>query len=430
MTTGQIIINKLENFYKNLAKKDILVIFLLGISAGAPLAFLLSTLKVLLVDAGISLVTIGFFALISIPYSFKFLWAPLIDNFSINFISKKIGKRRSWLLFLQIILFVLIFFIGSISVKDNLSLITIVALSIAFVSATQDIVIDAYRIEKITDEDQGIATAFYIYGYRIGVLFTGAFALYLSAIFSWEAVTKIISFAIVVGIFATIIANKTNEKSENKDQNIKKIFQKIIFEPFVDFAKKSNWLLILLFIVSFKLCDAFAGNMTLPFLLDIGFSKGQIAAIVKTFGLFATMFGIFAGGIMIKFFNIKTALLIGCILQAVSNLGFFMQAIYGANETLLYLVIFIENFSGGIGDVILVSYLSILCNKSFAATQYAILSSIASLGRSLFSSTSGIIAENYGWEFFFILSTVIVLPSLVLWLFIKKGCLTSQSNSP
>lgn len=418
--------NKIKIFFLNLANKDILVIFLLGISAGAPLAFLLSTLKVLLVDGGVNLTTIGFFALISLPYSFKFLWAPLIDNFSIRFLVKKLGKRRSWLLFLQIILFILIFFIGSISVTDNISLITIIALLIAFISASQDVVIDAYRIERIADENQGIAAAFYIYGYRIGMLFTGAFALYLSAVFSWDIVTKIISFAVVIGIFGTIIANKIIEKNDNKNQNINQILQKTVFEPFIDFAKKSNWLLILLFIISFKLCDAFAGNMTLPFLLDIGFSKGQIATIVKTFGLFATMFGIFAGGAIVKFFNIKTALLVGCVLQAMSNLGFYFQSIYGANELLLYPVIFIENFSGGIGDVILVSYLSILCNKVFAATQYAILSSIASLGRSMFSATSGIIAQDYGWEIFFIFSIIIALPSLVLWYFIINS---SNTNS-
>jgi PAT family beta-lactamase induction signal transducer AmpG len=394
--------------------------FLLGISAGAPLAFLLSTLKVILIDGGVDIATIGLFALISIPYSIKFLWAPLIDNFSIRCLLKKFGKRRSWLLFLQIILFVLIFFIGSISVIDNLSLIVILALLIAFISASQDIVIDAYRIERVADDDQGIASAFYIYGYRIGMLFTGAFALYLSEILSWDMVTKIISLSIIVGIFATIISNNTPQVDENKDQNVKQIFKKTIFEPFINFAKNSNWVLTLLFVVSFKLCDAFAGNMTLPFLLDIGFSKGQIATIVKTFGLFATMFGIFIGGATVKLFNIKTALLFGCLLQSLSNLGFYIQSIYGASEFLLYPVIFIENFSGGIGDVILVSYLSTLCNKSFAATQYAVLSSIASIGRSIFSSTSGIIAQNYGWEIFFIFSTIIVLPSLILWNFIKN----------
>ena len=259
--------NKFIAFLGNFTKKDILIIFLLGISAGAPLAFLLSTLKVLLIDGGINLATIGFFALISIPYSFKFIWAPLIDNFTISFLANKVGKRRSWLLFLQIILFLLMFFIGAFSPTNNLLLITILALLMAFISASQDIVIDAYRIEKIADHDQGIATAFYIYGYRIGLLFTGAFALYLSSIYSWALVTKIISFAIVIGILATIFANKEKQHKDGK-QNTKQILQKTLFEPFIDFAKKTNWLLILFFVISFKLCDAFVREYDLDYDVD------------------------------------------------------------------------------------------------------------------------------------------------------------------
>jgi PAT family beta-lactamase induction signal transducer AmpG len=400
---------------------DLIKIFFFGISSGLPLALIMSTLSALLYDHGFNLKMIGFFSLATLPYIFKIAYAPIIDSFGLPYLTKIFGQRRSWLIFSQILLIIFISLIGIFSSSNNLALIAFFAFMSGFSSAMQDIVIDAYRIEIIKKEDQGIAVSLYVYGYRVGILISGAGALILSSFMDWKLVYLIMASLIGIGIVTTLFAIESRKNWVAKNYSFISWVKSAILAPLKDLIKRSHWYIILAFIVSFKLADVFAGNLTTTFLLDIKFSKAEIAAIVKTFGLFATLIGVFIGGILIKKIGINKSLIIAVIMQMVSNLGFSYQAYMGNNPGSLYLVIFAENFSSGIGDAVLITYLSGLCNIAFSATQYSLFISLASLSRSLLASSSGIVATWLGWSNFFIFSTLLASPSLIfLWLLMRK----------
>jgi PAT family beta-lactamase induction signal transducer AmpG len=372
-----------------------------------------------LVDLSLDIKTIGLFSLIALPYSLKFLWAPFLDSISIPFLTKKLGKRRSWILLNQILLVVFIAVLGLAGQSADIKIIALVSFAIAVVSATQDMAVDAYRIEKVKPEDQAIAASFYVYGYRIGMLISGAGALILSDTLSWDKVFYLMSLFMIIGIATTLFA-KENIATPTPKKNFITWFKTSVLDPFIDFAKRPKWYVILLFVIAFKLCDSFAGSLILPFLLEIGFSKTQIAAIVKTFGLFATLFGALAGGILVKKIGLMKSLWIAAILQMLSNLAFCYQAFLGHNINALYVIIFIENFSGGIGDAVFVAYLSSLCNVAFTATQYALLASFASMSRSFLSSSAGFVVASVGWIWFFALSSLLALPALIFLFWLQR----------
>lgn len=401
---------------KSLGKKsykNFITIFFFGISSGLPLALVLSTLKASLFEKGFDIKTIGIFSLVSLPYTLKFCFAPIIDSCSLPFLTKHLGQRRSWIIFTQIALAFCIFAIGLAGIENDLGKIALFSFLTALASASQDVVIDGYRIELIEQENQGLAASFYVYGYRIGMLISGAGALVLAGIVSWEIVYFVMAFCSLLMVFVTICANETRKNFRQKSHNFISWFKNSVVDPFVDFSKREHWYAILAFVICFKLGDAFAGNLTLPFLLDIGFSKNEISSIVKTFGLFATLFGVFVGGILVKKIGITKSLWIAATMQMISNLAFSYLAQIGYNPLMLYPVIFIENLSGGIGDAVFVAYLSGLCSISFSATQYALLTSLASFARSVLTSSSGMFAEVLGWYDFFILSSFLALPGLI-----------------
>lgn len=400
--------------FRTKSAKNFVIIFFLGIASGLPLALILSTLKVTLLEQGFDLKTIGFFSLISIPYTFKFLFAPIVDSIKIPIFTQIFGQRKSWIILMQLLLAIFIITLGQSVVNKNIIAISIFALLVAFVSSIQDIIIDGYRIELLETRDQGFGATSYIYGYRIGMLISGAGALILSDFIKWNAVFFIMGIFMLSAIIATIFAKETRQNFEMKKHNFAKWFQNSVITPFSDFKLYDKWYLILIFIILFKLADAFAGNLTLPFLIEVGFSKTEIASIVKTFGLFATLFGVFCGGIIVKNINLGKTLWIASIMQMVSNLAFCYIAKFGYDPISLYFIIFIENFSGGIGDAVFVAFLSGLCNRKYSATQYAALFSLASAARSFLSSPAGIFAQNYGWFNFFIISTLLAIPSLII----------------
>ena len=406
---------------KHFFQKKILTIFLLGISSGLPLGLVLSTLKVMLVDKGFDIATIGFLSLVSLPYSLKIFYAPIVDSCGMPFLTKLLGQRRSWILSTQFLLMIFIAALGIAGIAGNLFFIALFATLVALASATQDIAVDAYRIELIEPENQGLAATFAIYGYRIGLLISGAFALLLSDNIGWDIVYFIMSACIFIGVAAILLAEDTRKNWRSKNYNFIEWTKNYVVEPIIDFIKKPRWYFILAFIICFKLGDVFAGSLTLPFLLTLDFTKTEIAAIVKTFGLFATLFGIFIGGVLVKKIGTYKSLWLAGIAQMLSNLTFSYLAQIGHSDTALYYTIFIENFSGGIGDSVFVAYLSILCNANFSATQYAALGSFASLTRSLFSSSAGVFAASLGWYKFFIFSTFLAIPGLIfLWILRKN----------
>jgi PAT family beta-lactamase induction signal transducer AmpG len=395
-------------------RKNFTVIFLLGISSGIPLSLVLSTLKAVLVDKNFDLKVIGFLSIVSIPYSLKLFIAPFVDSLSIPYLTRKIGNRRSWILLMQILLAIFITLLGISCELTSLGFITFFSFVVATISATQDIVIDGYRIEIIEAKEQAKASGFYIYGYRIGMLISGSLALIISEFLEWHFVYFIMTLFMILCSFATIYAQESRVGWQPSKYKFNIWFNDFIIEPFKNFINRKNWLIILIFIMLFKLADSFAGSLTMPFLLDLGFTKTDVAKILKTFGLFATLFGVYVGGNLNIKLGMQKSLWLAIILQAISNLSFLLLAIIGKNNDLLYLVVFIENFCGGLGDAIFVGYLSSICNLKFSATQYALLTSVASISRSFLSSLSGVYAYEFGWESFFIFSTILAIPAIAL----------------
>ncbi len=402
-------------------KKNFLVIFFLGISSGIPITLILSTLKALLVDKGFDLQIIGFLSLVSLPYSLKIFVAPVVDSLAIPYFTKKLGNRRSWIIITQILLSILIFLLGIFGEMASLKGIALLSFLVACVSATQDIVIDGYRIELIKKEEQALASGYYIYGYRIGMLISGSLALALSDKIRWDVVYLMMSGFMLLCIFSTLFAKETRVNWHPRQYHFKIWFIKFIIRPLRNFSERKNWISILFFIVLFKLADAFVGNLTLPFLLEIGYIKTEIASIFKTFGLFAVLVGVYSGGIIFKKIGIHKALWLATILQAVSNFSFIYLVVTEKTISSLYAIVFIENFCGGIGDVIFVGYLSSICNLKFSSTQYALFSSISSISRSVLSSSSGFYASYFGWINFFIFSGLLAIPAIALLIILNKN---------
>ncbi|MCH9753884.1 MAG: AmpG family muropeptide MFS transporter [Alphaproteobacteria bacterium] len=394
--------------------RKLLPIFFLGFSGGVPLALIATVLSTWLTELGTTKTSIGLFTLVTIPYSFKYLWSPFVDGLHIPILDK-LGKRRSWLLATQIFVMCAIFFMGSINPLTNMTLCAILAIAVAFFSATQDIVIDAYRIEHLEVHDQGLGAAVYSYGYRIALYISGALPLIVATYFTWQAAYISAGLLIMIGVITTLVIEEPHKhKKKTQYKNALEFLNKIIVAPFKNFIKIPSWYIIIIFVILFKLGDAMAGIMTTPFLLDIGFSKIEIVSIVKTYGLVTTFIGLFIGGLMVSKFTFKESLLYSGLAQMLSNLMFVYQDYVGYDSIALISTITVENLASGMGATVMIAYLSSLCSLKFAATQYALLSSIVTLSRNVISGFSGIIVDNYNWTTFFLVSTIAALPALLL----------------
>ena len=386
----------------------------MGVTSGIPLYLILSTLFIWLTREDIDISTIGLFALTQIPWSIKFLWAPIIDSFRIPLLHRLLGQRKAWLFIIQINLILFIILLGYSNPTENLKLTALLALIISFFSASQDVVIDAYRIEILNDDSQGAGAAMTQFGYRVGGLFAGAGSLYLTVIFSWEYVFLTISIIFFfLMVFIIFIIPSTNSHIASK---------KNLIEPFREFLFRnsiSKVSLIFLFIFFFKFGDVIAGVMANPFYVKIGFSNIEIANASKVFGVIMTILGVFIGGYFVKIFGILKSLLISGFFQVFSNLLYVLLNYMGPELSYLFLTVAGENFSGGLGSAAFVAYLSSLCNRKYTGTQYALLSSIMGLARAILSSPSGYLVEYIGWSKFFIISTFLGLPSIIIlfWMF-------------
>ena len=362
------IYNNILELYCN--RKQFLI-FIMGISSGIPLYLILSTLFIWLTRENIDISTIGLFALTQIPWSLKFLWAPIIDNYNLPFLHKLLGRRKSWLLLIQLNLIFFIIFLGYSDPVNNLQTTAIFALLVAFFSASQDIVVDAYRIEILDDGSQGAGAAMTQFGYRIGGLLAGAGSLYLTLFFAWAKVFLTIAlmmfFLMILIIF--IIPSKNKIISSKKN----------LISPFKEFIFRNSFfkvLLIFIFIFSFKFGDVIAGIMANPFYVKIGFTNIEIANASKVFGVIMTILGVFAGGYLVKQIGILNALIVSGFFQIASNLLYVLLNSIGPEINYLFLTVAGENLSGGLGSAAFVAYLSALCNKKYTGTQYALLSSI------------------------------------------------------
>jgi PAT family beta-lactamase induction signal transducer AmpG len=418
----------------------VLIVMFLGFSSGLPLALSGSTLQVWASESGVDLTSIGLFALVATPYAFKFLWAPLVDALDVPLLARWLGRRRGWLIFSQLLLIGAILYLSSCDPASSLFNVALGALLVATVSATQDIVVDAFRIESLPENEQAAGMAGYVAAYRIGMLVSTAGALYLVSFFekglgftrgvAWHDGFLAMAGLVVVGMVASIVATEPNKSAAAIAAHARNAMAarviKTAIDSFLDFFSHDRVLVVLMvlaFVILYKFTDAFAGAMTATFVIRIGFSRDEYATIIKGVGLAATLLGGFAGGFVARRYPLTTSLWIGGIVQALANLGFSCQALIGANQAALVASITLENFTSAIGTVIYVAYLSALCrNPLHTATQYALLTALAAFGRTFLSAGAGFVAERTGWVLFFVICAAVAIPSLVLlWLLQRSG---------
>jgi PAT family beta-lactamase induction signal transducer AmpG len=406
-------------------EKRLIIVFLMGFASGLPFLLSGATLSIWLTEAGISLTAIGLFALVGTPYNLKYLWAPLIDRVHLPVISNLLGRRRSWMILIQFGLMASIVALGLSNPQSGTGFTAFFALAVAFFSASQDIVIDAYRIEILDEDQQGAGAAMTQAGYRFGLLASGAGALYLATEINWSRVYGIMAGLVLVGFITALSAPipKADRFIRKAVKNQDNWFKMTVIAPFVEFFQRNNLgvaIIILAFILLYKFGDAFAGVMANPFYIKIGFTKLEIANVSKIFGVFATLLGVFAGGLVVRRFGILKSLLYCGILQMLSNLMFAAQAAIGPKVGFLFLTIGIENLSGGMGSAAFVAYLSLLCNTAYTGTQYALFTSFMAFGRTWLSAISGWVADQTDWVTFFIASTFVALPGLLMLLWMLR----------
>jgi PAT family beta-lactamase induction signal transducer AmpG len=401
--------------------RRIAVVTLLGFSSGLPLSLAGSTLQAWLTVEGVDIKTIGIFALVSLPYTLKFFWSPFMDRF----VPPWLGRRRGWILITQICLMLGIALMSMFSPQNVPLLIAGIAFMIAFASASQDIVIDAYRTDVLRQKERGAGAAVSVFGYRIAILVSGAFALILSEHINWNNTYLLMSAVMLIGIFAAFMAPEP-EKAVEPPRNLRDA----VACPMKDYFQRRYALFILFLIILYKLGDAYAGSLATAFFIrGVGFSAGDVGTINKGFGLACTLAGAFLGGAMMVKLGLFKSLLIFGVLQAASNLSFMLLAYIGKNYEMFVFAIAFENLSGGMGTSAFVALLMSLCNSRFSATQYALLSSLAAVGRIVISPTSGFLVESVGWAVFFFITTLVALPGLaVLWLLRSEIERLTESN--
>ena len=411
-------------------RPSVLVIMLLGFSSGLPLALSGETLRVWMADSGVDLGTIGLLALAGLPYTLKFIWAPVVDAWQVPGLSRRFGRRRAWLIASQLVLMAAIVFLGTRDPVNAPWMIGLGALIVAFASATQDIVVDAYRVQSLPVDEQAAGMAGYVAAYRIGMLASGAGVIGFSAWLDEQGLSRDVvwpiaytgaALLVLIGLFAAVIAREPQSDLHEAPQgNPMERLYATARDSFSEFLVRDAALGILLFVVLFKLCDALAGTMTAPFVLSLGYTKATYAAIVKGVGLAALLVGGFAGGAIARALPLVTALWLAAFLQMFSNLAFIWLGYQTPSPEALTVAIIVENFSGAIGTLIFVAYLSALCrNPLHTATQYALLTALASTGRTLFSSGTGFAAQELGWPLFFLGTSLTAIPALMLMVWLQ-----------
>jgi PAT family beta-lactamase induction signal transducer AmpG len=383
-------------------------ILLLGFSSGLPLPLTSGTLQAWLTVAGIDLRTIGIFSLIGIPYTIKFLWSPFMDRF----VPPWLGRRRGWMIFTQFALMLGIGLIGLMNPQHAPAALALLALVVAFASASQDVVIDAYRTDVLHVTERGIGAATSILGYRLAMLVGGALALILSDHIGWEHTYLFMAGLMVVGMAGTCIGPEPDGRIVPP-----RSIEEAIWGPLKDFFSRPLALTMLSLVVLYKLGDAYAGTLTTPFLLrGVGFSPTEVGTINKGMGLVATIVGAMFGGTLMVNLGLFRSLIAFGLLQMVSNLSFMLLALTGKSYAMLFFTVAFENLSGGMGTAALAALLMALCNKRYTATQFALLSSLSALGRVFISPTSGYLVEKTGWSIFFLITAFTALPGLwLLW---------------
>ena len=413
--------------------------FFLGFSAGLPLLLVLGTLGFWLREAGIDRSTIGYLSWVALFYAGKWLWAPLVDRVPILFLTKRLGRRRSWLLVAQAIIIFGLIGMATTDPKQNLEPIVWFALLVAFGSATQDIALDAFRIESAKAQYQAALAASYQTGYRLAMIWAGAGALWLAAraetttgIYlaeAWQFAYLCMALSISVGVVTTLLSPEPQAVLLPKARSTGQWLQQTLIEPFADFISRYRWqaFLILGLIAIYRISDVVMGIMANPFYVDMGYTKDEVAAVTKVFGVIMTLVGAFLGGLLTMRFGVMRVLLLGGILSAASNLLFAWLSTRGHDLNGLVWVISADNLSSGIASAAFIAYLSSLTNVQYSATQYALFSSMMLLLPKWFAGFSGVYVDTFGYEHFFIATSLIGIPVLIL---ITLAIRIEKSNSP
>ena len=382
-----------------------LVALLMGFSCGLPLLLTITVLQAWMKEEGVDLTVIGMMALVGLPYTLKFLWAPVLDRFTLPFL----GRRRGWLLVAQVALMFSISGLGFTDPGKSPWMVAFIAFLVTFFSASQDIVVDAYRREDLPDEELGLGASLYVNGYRVGMLLASGGGLIMADHMPFSMVYLVMAACMLPGVLTTLLA----PEPDIHDSAPKTIKEAVVL-PLIEYFNRQGALWILAFILLYKIGDTMASAITIPFYLDIGFSKTQIGTVVKLFGFWATVGGTLIGGVMMLRLKINRSLWIFGILQAISTAGFAILARIGNSLFALSAVITFENFSSGMGTAAFVAFMASITNKRFTATQYALLSSLMGVPRVIASAPTGFLVKHLGWETFFIVCTLIAVPGLLL----------------
>lgn len=421
----------------------VLCMLFLGFAAGLPFLLVFSTLSAWLTESGLTRSAIGFFSWIGITYSIKVLWAPVVDRLSLPLLDHWLGRRRSWMLLAQCGIVLGLLGMAGTQPAEDVTLIALFALLVAFSSATQDVALDAYRIEAIEREFQGAMAAMYIGGYRLGLLVSGAGAFYLAEFWSWPLAYVCMAGCMLVGILTVLIIREPEHRRDTQTDareqrvidylensaHLPELWRRFagwfigaVVCPFTDFFQRNGTqaLVILLFISVFRISDITMGVMANPFYLDMGFSKIDIANVTKFFGFFMTIAGAALGGIFVVRFGIMRPLLLGAVMVAATNLLFALLAGMQPDLIMLALVISADNLSGGLATSAFIAYLSSLTNSAYTATQYALFSSLMTLVPKILAGFSGMVVDAQGYVFFFVYAAVMGIPAILLVLYLMK----------
>lgn len=398
-----------------------ITLILLGFVSGLPLALTAGTLQAWLTVENVDIRTIGFFSLVGQAYVLKFLWSPMMDRYTPPFL----GRRRGWLLTTQILLIISIAAMGFMNPSEHLWYLAALAVTVAFCSASQDIVFDAYKTDLLSAEERGIGAATSVMGYRISMLVSGGLALWLADKFlTWKQLYLLMAGLMVIGVIATLLAKEPEEDTAPPTS-----LKKAIYEPLAEFFSRNNAWLILLLLVFYKLGDAFVMALNTNFLLNaLGFSLSEVGTVNKTVGMAATIIGALLGGYLMKNMSLFKALFLFGLLQGGSNIGYWFLAITPPHILTMGSIIFLENIFSGMGTAAFVALLMTLCNKSLSATQFALLSALSAVGRVYIGPIASIFVSNYGWPLFYLISIGVAVPGVSLLLACRTSLVYTQTT--
>lgn len=428
----------LRESWRLYSKPVTLRMFFLGFSSGLPLLLVIGTLGFWLREAGIDLKTIGFMSWVGLVYGFKWVWSPLVDRLPLPLLTARFGRRRGWLLFAQLGLMVSLALLANTNPAEHLERFALLAVLTAFFSATQDIALDAYRIDSADVNTQGALAAMYQAGYRLAMIWSGAGALVVAAwaaageagyvYTAWQVSYLVMSASVLVGVVSVLTADEppNPQKAVEKTGFVARLEAHLI-APFKDFTLRFGWVAILLMaiIASYRISDVVMGVMANPFYADMGFTKAEVAAVSKVFGVLMTLLGAFIGGVVVLRFGVLRTMILGAFLTAGTNLLFSVLAGMGHNLTMLIFTVSADNLASGLASAAFIAFLSGLTNREYSATQYAILSSLMLLLPKFLAGFSGVLVGAWGYQLFFTFTALLGVPVIVLlWFTAREGYLT------